>query len=28
MRRAISRNGSFFTSHRMLKRYALEAYAR
>lgn len=28
MRRAISRNGSFFTSHRMVKRYALEAYAR
>ena len=28
MRRAISRNGAFFTSHRMLKRYALEAYAR
>ena len=28
MRRAIARNGAFFTSHRMLKRYALEAYAR
>jgi starch phosphorylase len=27
MRRSISRNGAFFTSHRMLRRYALEAYA-
>ena len=28
MRHTISRNGSFFNSHRMLRRYALEAYAR
>jgi starch phosphorylase len=28
MKQAIARNGAYFNSHRMLRRYALEAYAR
>ena len=28
MRGAISHNGSFFNSHRMVRRYMLEAYTR
>jgi hypothetical protein len=27
MKGAISRNGAYFNSHRMLRRYMLEAYA-